>query len=64
MLTGETYRAKALECLGAAKKVRDLAERVALLTMACGYLELAGSCRHDYGTAHRGIADQRMPKDS
>jgi hypothetical protein len=58
MSNREAYRQKALHCLRAADKVHDLAERIALLSLASNYMTLA-----DYAGGHEDGPAQRRDRD-
>jgi hypothetical protein len=65
MSNREAYRQKALHCLRAADKVRDSAERVALLSLASNFMMLADYVGgdEDCRTAHRGDRDRDTQGD-
>jgi hypothetical protein len=66
MSTRSQYLNKANACADAAKKARDLAERVALLQVSQCFILLADyvAARQEHGTAHRGHEQRAAPPDS
>ena len=65
-MSARDYMKKAESCLNAAEKLRDPAERAALVLVAACYTKLADyvSVRQEHSTAHRAEDQPNMHTDS
>ena len=66
MFSRDEYLIKAVDCVAKAVLIRDPQARVAMLTIAKGYLDLADyvGARLERGTAHRDQSDHHPQNDS